>query len=68
MFNMPLDDSVTRGSMKRVFKSKVFRVMPSSEAVRTSIPEAVATVLGVEHGSTLLWTVDSESGKVTVSK
>ena len=68
MFIMPVCNPLSSGLMKRVFKSKVFRVSPNSEAVRTSVPEAVATILGVEHGSTLLWTVDSDSGKVTVSK
>ena len=64
----PACTSLTCDMMKRSFESKVFRVMPQSDAVRTSIPEAVATFLGVEHGSTIRWTVDSNSGKVTVSK
>lgn len=49
------------------FHSTAFRVTPRSASVRTTIPAAVAALLGVEHLSSLLWTVEPGSGRVMVS-
>jgi len=53
--------------MPRTFTSKVLRTMAGSASVRTTIPEAVAAILGAENGSTLAWTVEAATGKVSVS-
>jgi len=53
--------------MARVFRSKVARTMERSESVRTTIPEAVAAILGAGPGATLLWEIEPGSGRVRVS-
>lgn len=53
--------------MVGVFRSKVARTMERSESVRTTIPEAIAAILGAGPGTTLLWEVEPGSGKVRVS-
>jgi|GEM_PF-6465707 len=52
--------------MVGTFRSKVSKTMERSESVRTTIPEAVAAILGAGPGSTLLWAVEPGSGRVTV--
>ena len=52
--------------MPRVFHSTAFRVTPRSASVRTTVPAAIAAILGVEHLSSLAWTVE-EGTKVVVS-
>ncbi|HTT44730.1 MAG TPA: hypothetical protein VMH38_01780 [Thermoplasmata archaeon] len=54
--------------MARVFKSKVGRTKARSESLRTTIPEAVAAILGVGDGDTLAWVVEPGGLKVGVSK
>lgn len=49
------------------FTSKVSRALAGSRSVRTTIPEAVAAILGVEPGSTLTWTVEPGTGRVAVA-
>ena len=58
---------VSEGSMGRVFKSKVSKTMERSESVRTTVPEAVAAILGAQPGSTLIWEVEPRSWTVRVS-
>ena len=45
-------------SVPRVFHSTAFRVTPRSASVRTTVPAAIAAILGVEHLSSLAWTVE----------
>jgi len=54
--------------MAKSFESKTFRASPVSESLKTTIPQSVATVLGVEAGDTLTWTVDVASREATVSR
>lgn len=57
---------VSEGSMGRVFRSRVSKVMERSESVRTTVPEAVAAMLGAASGSVLLWETEPGSAEVTV--
>lgn len=54
--------------MPKEFESKVFKASPSSGSLKTTVPLAVATVLGLEAGDTLEWTVDVEARKALVSR
>ena len=54
--------------MGRIFKSRVGRTKAASESLRTTIPEAVAAILGVTDGDTLAWVVEPGGLKVTVTK
>jgi hypothetical protein len=58
---------VTGESLTGQFASKVLRTVEGSLSVRTTIPEAVAAILGVRPGSVLVWTVEPGTGKVCVS-
>lgn len=49
------------------FRSKVVKNMGGSESVRTTVPEAVAAILGAVPGSTLVWSVEPGSAKVAVA-
>lgn len=40
------------------FTSKIFRAVPGSGSVKTTVPQTVATILGLEPGDGLVWTVD----------
>jgi hypothetical protein len=53
--------------MTTKFESKAFRAVAESESVKTTVPQAVAAVLGVEAGDSILWEIDvpSRSAKVT---
>ena len=53
--------------MVGTFRSKVLQTVPGSPSVRATIPEAVAAILGAAPGSTLLWSVEPGSLRVTVS-
>lgn len=54
--------------MSRVFTSKIGRSKAESNSLRTTIPEAVAAILGVDDGDRLSWVVEPGGLKVTVSK
>lgn len=54
--------------MAKVFKSKIGRTKAASESLRTTVPEAVAAILGVADGDTLFWVVEPGGMKVTVAK
>jgi len=49
------------------FRSKVARSVSASESVRATIPGTIATLLGIEPGSTLLWSIEPGSREVVVS-
>jgi hypothetical protein len=54
--------------MAKVFSSKVGRTKSSSDSLRTTIPEAVVAILGVEDGDRLAWVVEPGAVRVTVTK
>jgi hypothetical protein len=49
------------------FRTKVVSNMEGSDSVRSTIPEAVAALLGAVPGATLLWTFEPGATNVTVS-
>ena len=54
------------GSMARRFESKAVRSLKRSASIRTTVPEPIAAVLGLEFGDTLIWEVEPGSGRVSV--
>jgi hypothetical protein len=48
----------------RVYHTKAFRQNDRSRSVRSTIPEPIAVLLGIEHGMALEWRVDGETRKV----
>lgn len=46
-------------------RSKVFRAFKKTDSLRTTIPQVVVGMLGVEPGSELVWV--TEPGSVTVT-
>jgi|HubBroStandDraft_4_1064222.scaffolds.fasta_scaffold617061_2 antitoxin component of MazEF toxin-antitoxin module len=54
--------------MGRAFLSKVQRSKQASESLRATIPEAVATALGVQEGDELSWMVEPGSVRVVVTR
>jgi hypothetical protein len=54
--------------MGRAFLSKVQRSKQASESLRATIPEAVASALGVREGDLLSWTVEPGSIRVVVTR
>ena len=54
--------------MGRTFLSKVQRSKAKSPSLRATIPEAVATALGVQEGDELAWTVEAGSIRVVVAR
>lgn len=49
------------------FRTKVVSNMGGSDSVRSTIPEAVAALLGAVPGATLLWSVRPGTADVSVS-
>jgi hypothetical protein len=49
------------------FRTKVVSNMEGSDSVRSTIPEAVAALLGAVPGATLLWSFEPGSTQVVVS-
>ncbi|MGA7846328.1 MAG: hypothetical protein WCB18_04470 [Thermoplasmata archaeon] len=49
------------------FRTKVVSNMEGSDSVRSTVPEAVAALLGAVPGATLLWSFEPGSAKVVVS-
>lgn len=52
---------------RRTFESSVVRAVSRSPSVRTTIPEAVAAILGAEPNDVLVWEVELGSGRIFVS-
>ena len=50
----------------RVYKTTAFRQNGVSRSVRSTIPETIAVLLGVEHKTTLEWRIDGETRRVRV--
>lgn len=57
------ESSVTVGE----FRTKVVANMEGSDSVRSTIPEAVAALLGAVPGATLVWRFEPGATKVDVS-
>ncbi|MGA8091716.1 MAG: hypothetical protein WB984_04400 [Thermoplasmata archaeon] len=49
------------------FRTKVVSNMEGSDSVRSTIPEAVAALIGAVPGATLLWSFEPGSTRVAVS-
>lgn len=54
--------------MPRSFESKAVKSLKRSQSLRTTVPEAIAALLGLEPGDVVLWTVEPGSGRVEVSR
>jgi hypothetical protein len=54
--------------MGRTFTTSVHQSKPDSPSLRTTIPLGVATILNVQKGDSLVWVVEPEVRRVTVSK
>ena len=54
--------------MARTFTTSVHRSKPDSPSLRTTVPLGVATVLNIQHGDSLVWIVEPEARRVTVTK
>lgn len=54
--------------MARSFVTKVHQSREGSPSLRSAIPETVATILNVKRGDSIVWTVEPEIRRVTVSK
>ena len=54
--------------MARSFVTKVHQSKPNSPSLRTTVPVGVATVLNVQRGDSLIWTVEPEIRRVTITK
>ena len=54
--------------MARVFESKAVRSVKVSPSIRTTVPEPVAAILGLEVGDTIAWSVSPGSGEVSISR
>jgi hypothetical protein len=52
--------------MPTTFESKAFRAVEGSESLKTTVPQSVATVLGLEAGGTLVWELDVNGRSATV--
>jgi len=51
----------------RVYWTIAFRQNDRSRSVRSTVPEPIAVLLGVENGTELEWRVDGETRKVWVA-
>jgi bifunctional DNA-binding transcriptional regulator/antitoxin component of YhaV-PrlF toxin-antitoxin module len=50
----------------RVYTTTAFRQNDVSRSVRSTIPEPIAVLLGIENGTTVEWRVDGETRRVWV--
>lgn len=54
--------------MARSFITSVHQSKPDSPSLRTTVPVGVATILNIQRGDSLVWTVEPELRRVTVAK
>lgn len=54
--------------MARTFTTSVHQSKPNSPSLRTTVPVGVATILNLQQGDSLVWTVEPEARRVTVAK
>ena len=54
--------------MPKAFESKAFKASPGSDSLKTTVPQSVATVLGLEPGDSLSWEVDVVGRSAVVRK
>jgi hypothetical protein len=52
----------------KLFESKVFKAATASDSLKTTVPQSVATVLGLEPGDTLVWEVDVSARSASVRR
>jgi bifunctional DNA-binding transcriptional regulator/antitoxin component of YhaV-PrlF toxin-antitoxin module len=52
----------------RIFESKAVRSVKGSASVRTTVPEPVSALMGLEVGDTISWEVEPGTGKISVSR
>jgi hypothetical protein len=62
------DSSSDRRRMARSFVTSVHQSKPDSPSLPTKVPLGVATILNVQKGDSLVWVVEPEARRVTVSK
>ncbi len=49
------------------FESSLVKPVEASKSLRTTVPQFVVALLGVEEGDALVWLADPKTGKVLVS-
>lgn len=54
--------------MPKEFESRAFRSQSGSESLKTTVPQSVATVLGLEPGDAIRWELDVESRSARVRR
>lgn len=54
--------------MPKAFESKAFKASPGSDSLKTTVPQSVATVLGLEPGDSISWEVDVTGRSAMVRK
>lgn len=54
--------------MPKPIASKLVKAIERSDSLRTTVPSAVVSVLGLDPGDSLLWTLDPKRSRVVVSK
>jgi bifunctional DNA-binding transcriptional regulator/antitoxin component of YhaV-PrlF toxin-antitoxin module len=54
--------------MPSEFKTRAFRAVAGSESLKTTVPQPVATVLGLAPGDELVWKVSVRSASVIVRR
>ena len=59
---------MTKKSPERTYHTTAFRVSKKSVSVKSTIPEPVAVLLGIEDGADIVWTVNGDTRKVWISK
>jgi bifunctional DNA-binding transcriptional regulator/antitoxin component of YhaV-PrlF toxin-antitoxin module len=59
---------MAKKSPERTYHTRAFKVSKASISVRSTIPEPVAVLLGIEDGTDICWTVNGDTRKVWISK
>ncbi len=54
--------------MAKEFESRVVLSLKRSKSLRTTVPEVVATLLGLEPKDSLVWSVEPGTGVITVCR
>lgn len=54
--------------MPSEFTTRTFRAVAGSESLKTTVPQAVATVLGLGPGDELVWKVNVRGATATVRR
>lgn len=51
-----------------VLESRLVKALKSSDSLRTTVPQSIVTLLGLEAGDTLSWKFDTPTGTISVAK